>query len=100
MSLVSRAWPEVTRRFSRELELFEDIVDRWELINGHTAFPWVAEARLRVVANGDFHRLKHLATWKTLLQCEQTEEAIVDFLRSPALAHLTVFDPVAQRIAA
>jgi hypothetical protein len=92
--------PGVTRRFSRELEVFEGLVDRWELINGHTAFPWVAEARLRVVANGDFHRLEHLASWKTLLPCAQTEEAIVDFLRSPARAHLTVFDPVAQKIAA
>jgi hypothetical protein len=90
----------VTRRFSREVEVFADLDDRWELINGHTAFPWVAEARLRVVANGDFHRLEHLASWKTLLPCELTEEAIVDFLRSPARAHLTVFDPVAHQIAA
>ena len=59
-----------------------------------------AEARLRVAANGDFHRLERLASWKTLLPCEQTEEAIIDFLRSPARAHLTVFDPVAHRIAA
>jgi hypothetical protein len=89
-----------TRRFWRELDTFRDLVDRWELINGHTAFPWVAEARLPVVANGDFHRLEHLATWKTLLPCEQDEEAVLDYLRSTARTHLTVFDPAARPIAA
>jgi hypothetical protein len=85
--------PGATRRFWRERETFAPLVDRWELINGHTAFPWVAEARLPVVATGDFHRPEHLTTWKTLLPCEQDEHAILDYLRSDAKAHLTVFDP-------
>ena len=89
-----------TRRFWRELTTFLELIDRWELINGHTAYPWVAEARLPVIANGDFHRPEHLATWKTLLPCEQDEEAILEFLRSTARAHLTVFDPVSQSVAA
>jgi hypothetical protein len=49
--------------------------------------------------HGDFHRPEHLATWKTLLPCVQEERAIVGFLRSPARAHLTVFDPI-QELAA
>jgi hypothetical protein len=89
-----------TRRFWRELDTLGDLIDRWELINGHTAFPWVAEARLPVVANGDFHRLEHLPTWKTLLPCEQDEEAVLDYLRSTARTHLTVFDPAVRPIAA
>jgi hypothetical protein len=92
--------PGVTRRFWCERATFVDVVHRWELINGHTAFPWIAEARLQVVANGDFHRTEHLASWKTLLPCEKSEEAIVDFLRSPARAHLTIFDPVSRQLAA
>ena len=92
--------PGVTRRFWCEHEAFSDIVHRWELINGHTVFPWISEARLQVVANGDFHRPEHLTSWKTMLPCEKTEEAIVDFLRSPARAQLTVFDPVSQQLAA
>lgn len=92
--------PGSTRRLWREREAFHELIDRWELINGHTAFPWVADARLPVVANGDFHRLEHLATWKTLLPSEHDEEAILDFLRSRARAHLTVFDPVPKSVAA
>jgi processive 1,2-diacylglycerol beta-glucosyltransferase len=85
-----------TRRFWRELDRFAGLVDRWELINGHTAFPWVAEARLPVVANGDFHRPEHLSTWKTLLPCEHEERAILDFLRSKGQVQLTVFDGAEQ----
>ena len=89
-----------TRRFWRELDEFRGLVDRWELINGHTAFPWIAEARLPAVANGDFHRHEQLATWKTMLPCPKDEETIVAFLRSPARAHLTVFEPQAHPLAA
>jgi hypothetical protein len=85
--------PGATRRFWRELDTFAPLVDRWELINGHTAFPWVAEARLSVVATGDFHQREHLVTWKTLLPCEQDEGAILDYLRTDASVHLTEFDP-------
>jgi hypothetical protein len=46
-----------------------------------------------VVASGDFHRLEHLSSWKTLLPCLPGERAVVDYLRSPAPAHLLPFCP-------
>src|SRR6185295_4914034 len=52
-----------TRRFWTEFEALAPLVDRWELVNRHDVFPWVAERRLPAVANGDFHRPEHLATW-------------------------------------
>jgi predicted metal-dependent phosphoesterase TrpH len=64
------------------------LVDRFELINRHDVFPWVAERRLPAVASGDFHRREHLATWKTLLPCEKQAESVVAFLRSPRRAPL------------
>jgi hypothetical protein len=89
-----------TRRFWRELRSFRDLIHRWELINRHTAYPWVAQARLPAIATGDFHRPEHLAGWKTLLPCEKDEDAIVAFLRSDARAHLTVYEPAAHPLAA
>jgi predicted metal-dependent phosphoesterase TrpH len=65
-----------------------DLVDRYELINRRDVFPWVAQAGLRGVASGDFHRLEHLTTWKTLLPCMRTERAIVDYLRSDLPTYL------------
>jgi len=44
-------------------------VHRFELINRHRVFAWVAAAGLSAVANGDFHVPEHVDTWKTLLPC-------------------------------
>jgi 3',5'-nucleoside bisphosphate phosphatase len=65
------------------------LAHRFELINRTQVFEWVAEAGLAAVANGDFHRGEHLATWKTVLPVEWDAEAVVDYLRSPRPAMLT-----------
>jgi hypothetical protein len=77
--------------------------DRYELVNRCDVFGWVAERGLPCVASGDFHRVEHLRTWKTLLPCERDERAVVDFLRSDARAYLLPFSdgrPVVERVAA
>jgi predicted metal-dependent phosphoesterase TrpH len=64
------------------------LVDRYELVNRREFFPWVAAAGLPGVATGDFHRPKHLRTWKTLLGCAATEQGLVAYLRSDQPAYL------------
>src|SRR5262249_7392855 len=68
-----------------------DLVDRYELVNRRDVFAWVARAGLPGVASGDFHRLEHLTTWKTLLPCAQTERCVVDYLRSGLPSYLVDF---------
>ena len=80
-----------TARFALDWQLLQPLVDRFELINRHDLFPWVAEARLPYVASGDFHRLEHLSTWKTLVPCDQDETALISYLRSAAPVHITRF---------
>ena len=75
-------------------------VDRFELVNRHEVFGWVADARLPAVATGDFHRPEHLASWKTLLPCAKAEASVVGYLRSPAPAYLVRFEPGAVALAA
>jgi predicted metal-dependent phosphoesterase TrpH len=87
-----------TARFAAAPEWAAEAVDRLELVNRHEAFGWVARARLPVVATGDFHRLDHLATWKTLLPCAPEEEAIVEHLRSARPIDLTRVEPVAAAV--
>jgi hypothetical protein len=82
-----------TRRFWCELEVLGGLVDRFELINGHRTYGWVAEAQLPAVAGGDFHRTEHLAGWKTLLPCAKNEQTIVACLRSRATLHLAPYYP-------
>jgi predicted metal-dependent phosphoesterase TrpH len=81
-----------TARFAAEWRELRGAVDRFELINRHEVFGWVAEAGLPTVATGDVHRPEHLATWKTMLPCAKDEEAVVAYLRSPRPAYLVRVD--------
>src|SRR3954447_24194037 len=77
------------------------LVDRFELFNRHTLFPWVAAAGLPAIASGDFHRLEHLPTWKTVLPCAEDQRSVVAYLRSQLPAFLVRHDEApAERVAA
>ena len=69
--------------FARNWRELRGLYDRVELFNGTHLFSWVAEAGLPAVAGGDLHRVEQLPGWTTLVPCEQDEEALVDYLRSP-----------------
>jgi len=43
------------------------------------------------VANSDFHKAKHLYSWKTLLRCEKNWEAIARALRRNVDVALTLY---------
>jgi len=87
-----------TARFAEEPEWAAQVVHRFELCNRHDFFDWVARAQLPVVANGDFHRPEHLATWKTLVPAERTEDAVLAYLRSRDPVALMPFRPPAGTI--
>jgi hypothetical protein len=52
------------------------------LFNREEVFSAVAMNGLSAVATGNFHYPMDLASWKTVVQCERDEQAVVDFLRS------------------
>ena len=89
-----------TRRFWREWRVLGGLVDRYELFNQREVFGWVANAGLPSIASGDFHRLEHLSTWKTLLPCEKTEAGVVGYLRSSRPASITRLERGEQLAAA
>jgi predicted metal-dependent phosphoesterase TrpH len=76
------------------------LVHRFELFNRSQLFPWVAAAGRSSVATGDFHRPEHLGGWKTLVPCERSEHAIVEYLRSRRPVYLARFEVEATRAAA
>jgi predicted metal-dependent phosphoesterase TrpH len=93
----SRSHP--TLAFASDPEL-SSLVHRFELFNRSQLFAWVASAGHASVAAGDFHRDEHLSGWKTLVPCERSETAIVDYLRSPRPVYLARFDVEVTRAAA
>jgi hypothetical protein len=82
-----------TRYFTRNWRHLEGLYDRVELFNGTQLFGWVAEAGLPAVACGDLHRAEQLPGWKTLVPCEQDEDAVVEYLRSPRPVFLSRVEP-------
>jgi hypothetical protein len=59
-----------------------DLVDVWEAANRDDLFSVTSLKHYPYVANSDFHKPKHLYSWKTLLRCAKQWEAIAQTLRS------------------
>jgi len=67
------------------------LVDVWEAANRDDLFSVTSLKHYPYVANSDFHKPKHLYSWKTLLRCEKNWEAIADTLRSNVDVALTLY---------
>jgi hypothetical protein len=68
-----------------------DLVDVWEAANRDDLFSVTSLKHYPYVASSDFHKAKHLYSWKTLLRCEKTWEAIARTLRSNVDVALTLY---------
>ena len=63
----------------------------WEAANRDDLFSVTSLKHFLYVANSDFHKPKHLSSWKTLLRCEKTWPAVKPALRSNVDVALTLF---------
>jgi predicted metal-dependent phosphoesterase TrpH len=68
-----------------------DLVDVWEAANRDDLFSVTSMKHFPYVANSDFHKPKHLYSWKTLLRCEKTWPAVKEALRANVDVALTLF---------
>jgi 3',5'-nucleoside bisphosphate phosphatase len=68
-----------------------DLVDVWEAANRDDLFSVTSLKHFPYVANSDFHKPKHLYSWKTLLRCEKSWPAVKKALRSNVDVALTLY---------
>jgi predicted metal-dependent phosphoesterase TrpH len=68
-----------------------DLVDVWEAANRDDLFSVTSLKHYPYVASSDFHKRKHLYSWKTLLRCEKNWEAIANALRANVDVALTLY---------
>jgi predicted metal-dependent phosphoesterase TrpH len=68
-----------------------ELVDVWEAANRDDLFSVTSLKHHPYVANSDFHKTKHLYSWKTLLTCEKSWEAIAPALRANVDVALTLY---------
>jgi predicted metal-dependent phosphoesterase TrpH len=72
-------------------EKLSELVDVWEAANRDDLFSVTSMKHYPYVANSDFHKPKHLYSWKTLLRSEKNWPAVRDALRSNVDVALTLF---------
>jgi 3',5'-nucleoside bisphosphate phosphatase len=68
-----------------------DLVDVWEAGNRDDLFSVTSMKHFPYVANSDFHKPKHLYSWKTLIRCEKNLAAVKRALRANVDVALTLF---------
>jgi predicted metal-dependent phosphoesterase TrpH len=67
------------------------LVDVWEAGNRDDLFSVTSLKHYPYIANSDFHKAKHLYSWKTLLRCEKNWESIARTLRENVDVALTLY---------
>jgi 3',5'-nucleoside bisphosphate phosphatase len=68
-----------------------DLVDVWEAANRDDLFSVTSLKHYPYIANSDFHKPKHLYSWKTLVRSEKNWPAIKQALRTNVDVALTLF---------
>ena len=68
-----------------------DLVDVWEAANRDDLFSVTSLKHYPYVANSDFHKPKHLYSWKTLVRCDKSWPSVKQALRANTDIALTLF---------
>jgi predicted metal-dependent phosphoesterase TrpH len=56
-------------------------IDAWEIANRDDVFNVISLKKYPYIASSDFHRARHLYSWKTLLNCEKNIASIKQCIR-------------------
>ena len=89
--IMKSEWGKNTLYLWEHQEVFAPLIDAWEIANRNNIFTPVGLKRLAFLANSDFHKPKHIYSWKTLLQCEKEPEAIKECIRKNERLAITLY---------
>ena len=84
-------WGRDTLFLWERQEEYKPYIDAWEIGNRDDLFNPVGLKRLPFIAGSDFHKPKHLTSWKTLLFCEKDPEAIKACIRENQDVSITLY---------
>jgi predicted metal-dependent phosphoesterase TrpH len=72
-------------------EKYAKYIDAWEIANRDDVFNVVSLKKYPYLANSDFHKVRHIYSWKTLLNCEKNVEAVKQCIRHNKGVAITLF---------
>ena len=89
--IMKSEWGKNTLYLWENHEKFAPLIDAWEIANRHNIFDCVGMKQLPFLANSDFHKPKHVYSWKTLLYCEKNADAIKECIRKNEHVSITLY---------
>lgn len=89
--VMKERWERDTLYLWEHQDEFASLLDAWEIANRDNIFNPVGLRRLPYIANSDFHKPKHIYSWKTLLNCEKHPNAIKQCIRDNQDISITLF---------
>lgn len=66
-------------------------IDAWEVANRDDVFNVISLKKYPYIANSDFHKPRHLYSWKTLLNCEKDVGSVKQCIRDNRGVAITLF---------
>ena len=84
-------WGRNTLYFWENIDRYAPLLDAWEVANRDDIFNPIGLKRLPFLASSDFHKPKHIFSWKTVLFCEKEPEAIKQCIRVNRNVAITLY---------
>jgi len=84
-------WGKDTLYLWEHVEEYAPLLDAWEVANRDDIFNPIGLKKLPFIASSDFHKPKHIHSWKTVLYCEKEAEAIKHCIRVNRDVSLTLY---------
>jgi predicted metal-dependent phosphoesterase TrpH len=72
-------------------ERYAKYIDAWEIANRDDVFNVISLKKYPYIANSDFHRARHIYSWKTLLNCEKDIDSVKQCIRHNKGVAITLF---------
>jgi processive 1,2-diacylglycerol beta-glucosyltransferase len=85
------SWGKDTLYLWEHVDEYAPLLDAWEVANRDDIFNPVGLKKLPFIASSDFHKPKHIHSWKTVLYCEKEAEAIKHCIRVNRDVSLTLY---------
>ncbi|HUK99532.1 MAG TPA: PHP domain-containing protein [Nitrospirota bacterium] len=72
-------------------EKYAKYIDAWEIANRDDVFNVISLKKYPYIANSDFHKPRHLYSWKTLLNCEKEIDDVKNCIKHNRGVAITLF---------
>ena len=89
--IMKSEWGKNTLYLWQNQDTYAPMIDAWEIANRNNIFTPIGLKNLRFIANSDFHKPKHIYSWKTLLHCEKDPDAIKECITLNKQVAITLF---------